>query len=222
MTEIFYDRSRKPYLKNFKVPLFRYAKRIQNLENDRQLRRSMRKYVGQCDLELTQLLTSRNLKDFEKSVLRRLPKSESLKIAMGILETLYYTLNQLIPEISVLLRPALLDQNFSEGLVFRVVQKFQSKSKSTLADDTRVLAEGGEYSVLETQGKHPIKGYGMDFLTESFCDAKEILPSISTSIKHPMILLVADRTDHLSLLYTIQALERDNIAFKICDPDEGT
>ena len=179
----------------------------------------MRKYVGQCDLELTQLLTSRNLKDFEKSVLRRLPKSESLKIAVGILETLYYTLNQLIPEISILLRPALLDQNFSEGLVFRVVQKFQSKSKSTLADDTRVLAEGGEYSVLETQGKHPIKGYGMDFLVESFCDAKEILPSTSTSIKHPMILLVADRTDHLSLLYTLQALERENIAFKICDPD---
>ena len=59
----------------------------------------------------------------------------------------------------------------------------------------------------------------MDFLIESFYDAKEILPSFSTSLKNPMILLVADRTDHLSLLYTIQALERDNIAFKICDPD---
>ena len=133
------------------MPLFRYAKRVQNLENDRQLRRSMRKYVGQCDLELTQLLTSRSLKDFERSVLRRLPKSESMKMAVGILETLFYTLSQLLADISILIRPALLDKNFSEGLVFRIVQKFQTKSKSALADDTRVLAEGGEYSVLEGQ-----------------------------------------------------------------------
>lgn len=61
----------------------------------------------------------------------------------------------------------------------------------------------------------------MDFLISSFSECKEFLPFPLISFRDPLILLVSDRTDHLSLLYTIQSLERENISFKIYDHDSS-